>query len=124
MVTTLQNKNKNEPFVDPNSGLEWIPLNITGQSFLLHQIRKMITMVIDVTRQSADMDVLHNSMQRKTKMRLSLAPAQGLVLGMSYFETYNRKKEVLSKMAAPLNWHNDAKDQRKLKGYLGAKHNH
>ena len=82
------------PVIDPKSGMEWIPLWITGQSFVLHQIRKMMTMVIDVTRQVADIHVQQNSLDRKTQMNLAIAPAQGLFLDMGYFDTYNRKKEV------------------------------
>lgn len=93
------------PMLDPKSGMEWIPLWITGQSFLLHQIRKMMTMVIDVTRQMADMDVLQNSLSRTTQMMLTIAPAQGLFLDMSYFDSYNRKKEVQSKTFDRLDWH-------------------
>ena len=106
----IQNQNDTIPtIIDQKSGMEWIPISIMGQSFLLHQIRKMMTMTIDVTRQYVDEDVLHNSLNRQTQMILSIAPAQGLFLDMSYFDSYNKKKEVQSKAFSRLDWHSHTK---------------
>jgi len=103
--------NESTLMIDPESGMEWIPIWITGQSFLLHQIRKMMTVVIDVTRQMANMEVLENSLSKKTQMLLTIAPAQGLFLDMSYFDSYNRKKEVQSNTFDRLDWHSKSTDQ-------------
>jgi tRNA pseudouridine(38-40) synthase len=44
--------NVETPVVFAN-GMEWIPTQVTGQSFLLNQIRKMVSMAMDVARGAA-----------------------------------------------------------------------
>lgn len=73
-------------------GIEWIPTQVVGQSFLLHQIRKMVSLAIDVARGSASMTVMDHALS-KACINLNLAPAQGLFLDMSIFEGYNRHKK-------------------------------
>eukprot|EP00520_Triparma_pacifica_P003596 CAMPEP_0118648626 /NCGR_PEP_ID=MMETSP0785-20121206/9260_1 /TAXON_ID=91992 /ORGANISM="Bolidomonas pacifica, Strain CCMP 1866" /LENGTH=511 /DNA_ID=CAMNT_0006540839 /DNA_START=33 /DNA_END=1565 /DNA_ORIENTATION=- len=68
-------------------GMEWIGVRVTGQAFLLHQIRKMVSMAVDVIRGGATEDAMDKSFG-KGKMRLSIAPSQGLFLDMSYFDLY------------------------------------
>ena len=72
-------------------GMEWIPTQVIGQSFLLHQIRKMVSLAIDVARGAASMATLQHALS-PAKMQVNLAPAQGLFLDMSFFEGYNRRK--------------------------------
>ena len=74
-------------------GIEWIPTQVLGQSFLLHQIRKMISMAIDVGRGAAPIDVMDQALSKTEQMRVHVAPAQGLFLEMSYFTGYNRRKQ-------------------------------
>jgi tRNA pseudouridine(38-40) synthase len=74
-------------------GLEWIPTQVVGQSFLLHQIRKMASLAIDVARGCATLETIHHALSpTNSSMNLNLAPAQGLFLDMSIFEGYNRRK--------------------------------
>lgn len=73
-------------------GVEWIPTQVLGQSFLLHQIRKMISMAIDVARGAVPMGVLEKALNKEKIVRVGVAPAQGLFLEMSYFGGYNRRK--------------------------------
>jgi tRNA pseudouridine synthase len=40
-----------------DSGVEWIMLSVTGQSFMLHQIRKMVACTVDVVRGQATPEV-------------------------------------------------------------------
>lgn len=87
-----------DPVVGDN-GLEWIPTLVFGQSFLLNQIRKMISLAIDAARGAAPMSAMEDSMEKRI-MRISIAPAQGLFLDMSFFGTYNEKK----KPDQPLDW--------------------
>lgn len=74
------------------SGMEWIPTQVLGQSFLLHQIRKMISLAVDVTRGAASLDLMDKALSKKEIVCVALAPAQGLFLEMSYFGGYNRRK--------------------------------
>lgn len=90
-----------DPVVDKR-GVEWIPCLVMGQSFLLHQIRKMMSMAIDVSRDAANMDVMEKSFT-DCDMNISTAPAQGLFLDMSYYENFNRRAQA----GDPLDWHSD-----------------
>jgi tRNA pseudouridine38-40 synthase len=95
---------------DPQAAaMEWIPTYVIGQSFLLHQIRKMISLAIDVARGAAPLSVVTtHALHRKKEMRVSLAPAQGLFLEMSYFMGYNRRKrqQPASRGLPDLDWSN------------------
>ena len=83
------------PSTSDDSEMEWIPTYVLGQSFLLHQIRKMISMAIDVTRGVAPLSVLTDrALSKDQEIRVALAPAQGLFLELSYFDGYNRRKSV------------------------------
>jgi tRNA pseudouridine(38-40) synthase len=73
-------------------GIEWIPTRVVGQSFLLHQIRKMVSLAVDVVRGSATRATLEHALESEEKVHVSLAPAQGLFLDMSIFDSYNRRK--------------------------------
>lgn len=81
-------------------GMEWITTVVVGQSFLLHQIRKMTSLAIDVARGAATTpDVIKDAMTER-RMILGLAPAQGLFLDMSFFGQYNKIKRP----DEPLSW--------------------
>lgn len=103
-----------DPIIDERTGMEWIPVEVVGQSFLLHQIRKMMCMAMDVVRGRVGLDVMAGSLIKAKKggvggknggeggdededddgsvvVRVNVAPAQGLFLDMSYYETYNRR---------------------------------
>mmetsp|Transcript_16419 Transcript_16419/g.41166 ORF Transcript_16419/g.41166 Transcript_16419/m.41166 type:complete len:565 (-) Transcript_16419:68-1762(-) len=75
-------------------GIEWIPTQVLGQSFLLHQIRKMIAVAIDVARGAAPLEFMDKALDKKKSIALHVAPAQGLFLEMSYFGGYNRRKST------------------------------
>jgi tRNA pseudouridine38-40 synthase len=85
------------------NGVEWIPTQVLGQSFLLHQIRKMISMAVDVARGVAPLDILVTALDKREKVRTAVAPAQGLFLEMSYFVNYNRHKQQNQDLA-DLDW--------------------
>jgi hypothetical protein len=85
------------------NGVEWIPTAVLGQSFLLHQIRKCISMAVDVARGVAPLDVLVKALSKNESIRIAVAPAQGLFLEMSYFVNYNRHKRQNQDLA-DLDW--------------------
>ena len=100
-------------------GVEWISTGVVGQSFLLHQIRKMISMAIDVARGATDIperkaegvDVMDESFTLKY-MSINVAPAQGLFLEMSYFGNYNKK---LIGKGDKLDWHSNPESAATLR---------
>lgn len=78
-------------------GMEWIPTQVLGQSFLLHQIRKMVCLALDVARHDEATVPLVSTISRAlspqtTDMRMGVAPAQGLYLDMSFYNGYNQRK--------------------------------
>ena len=85
-----------DPIIFDN-GTEWIPTQVLGQSFLLHQIRKMICMAIEVVRGAASMETIELAMSKdnnSSTIQVGLAPAHGLYLEMSYYAGYNRRKQT------------------------------
>ena len=77
-----------DPFVI--EGTEWISIKIHGQSFMLHQIRKMIAMAALVVRLSLPCGIINNFFQ-STKINIPKAPALGLLLENPVFDGYNIK---------------------------------
>lgn len=55
-------------------------IQLKGQSFLLHQIRKMIGLVIEIMRQTAPPDAIAQALDRANKRHIHLAPGSGLLL--------------------------------------------
>lgn len=77
-----------EPFM--RDGMEFAVLTVTGQSFMLHHIRKMIGLMIAIVRGYCGEDVLTKSWGPR-KMDIPKAPGMGLFLDELFFEGYNKK---------------------------------
>ncbi|XP_034566123.1 tRNA pseudouridine synthase A isoform X1 [Notolabrus celidotus] len=77
-----------EPFMC--SSTEFAVITVRGQSFMLHQIRKMIGLVIAVIRGYAKEDVMERSWG-KEKVDVPKAPGLGLVLEKVHFDRYNKR---------------------------------
>lgn len=71
---------------------QWIPLQVVGQSFLLNQIRKMVSAAVDLARGVVTPDKIEMSLTKECRMQVNVAPAQGLFLDRSFFELYNKHK--------------------------------
>ena len=70
--------------------VEFIVVRVKGQSFLMHQIRKMIGMAIAVVKGFATEDQLRRSME-EPYMDVPKAPGLGLMLEEVHFDRYNRR---------------------------------
>ncbi|XP_039735147.1 pseudouridylate synthase 1 homolog isoform X1 [Pteropus medius] len=77
-----------EPF--ERDGLEFAVIKVTGQSFMTHQIRKMVGLVVAIAKGYAPEDVLERSWG-EAKVDVPKAPGLGLVLERVHFERYNRR---------------------------------
>lgn len=75
-----------EPF--ERNGLEWIVIRIKGQSFMMHQIRKMVGLAIAVLRGLASSDVITKAWG-KDRVDVPIAPSLGLVLEEPHYDKYN-----------------------------------
>lgn len=72
------------------SDTEFAVITVRGQSFMLHQIRKMIGLVIAVMKGYAAEDVMDRSWGLE-KVDVPKAPGLGLVLERVHFDRYNKR---------------------------------
>ncbi|XP_067114496.1 tRNA pseudouridine synthase A isoform X2 [Osmerus mordax] len=77
-----------DPFV--RGGSEFAVITVRGQSFMMHQIRKMIGLVIAVMKGYAGEEVLQRSWGEE-KVDVPKAPGLGLVLEKVHFDRYNKR---------------------------------
>lgn len=63
---------------------------LSGASFLLHQIRKMVALVMAIRRGLASIDFISQAFTRDYSF-LPIAPGLGLVLEDQHFDYYNKK---------------------------------
>ncbi|KAJ3426103.1 tRNA pseudouridine synthase a [Anaeramoeba flamelloides] len=70
---------------------QWILIEITGQSFMIHQIRKMITMSIGVMRGCITLEQFEDSFT-ESKYLIPIIPGFGLLLDRAVYESYNNLK--------------------------------
>ncbi|XP_013147359.1 PREDICTED: tRNA pseudouridine synthase A, mitochondrial isoform X2 [Papilio polytes] len=75
-------------FVD--SEWEFAELLVKGQSFMLHQIRKMVGLMIAIVRGNTDISTLEKAFN-KDKVMIPTAPGLGLVLDKVHYERYDAK---------------------------------
>lgn len=77
-----------EPIIIGNT--EWLSLKVHGQSFMMHQIRKMVGLASLMVRCGTPIGRVKESYGNK-KMAIPKAPGLGLLLERPVFESYNRK---------------------------------
>ncbi|MCJ1319974.1 tRNA pseudouridine synthase 1 [Xylographa vitiligo] len=70
------------------NGTEWLSLTVHGQSFMMHQIRKMVSMAALVVRSGCPEGRVLES-YGPTRMVIPKAPGLGLLLERPVFESYN-----------------------------------
>lgn len=75
-----------EPFLI--DGTEWLSIKIHGQSFMLHQIRKMMAMLVLIVRYGVS-DAQIAKTFGPTRVAIPKAPSLGLLLERPMFESYN-----------------------------------
>lgn len=69
---------------------EWLSLKVHGQSFMMHQIRKMVSMAALVVRCGCPEERLKDSYTRE-RISIPKAPGLGLLLERPVFDTYNER---------------------------------
>lgn len=72
------------------NGTEWLSLKVHGQSFMMHQIRKMVAMAALVVRCGCPIERIPES-YGPTKIAIPKAPGLGLLLERPIFDSYNKK---------------------------------
>ncbi|KAF3059438.1 tRNA pseudouridine synthase 1 [Daldinia childiae] len=69
---------------------EWLSLKVHGQSFMMHQIRKMVGMAVLVTRCATPLSRIDES-YGTARISIPKAPSLGLLLERPVFENYNKR---------------------------------
>lgn len=103
--------------VNPNpiqiGDTEWLSLKVHGQSFMMHQIRKMVAMAVLCVRCAVPVSIIKES-YGPTRISVPKAPGLGLLLERPVFESYSRKAEG-SYDREPLNFTKFEKEINKFK---------
>lgn len=73
------------------NGKKWVRLVVLGQSFMLHQIRKMVGMAVAIMRGAAPPSCLVTALDPDRDFNVPMAPELGLFLAEAYFDAYNRR---------------------------------
>lgn len=103
-----------DPFVIGDAKTEWVSIKIHGQSFMLHQIRKMISMAALVTRCGTPVERISQAYGPQ-KINIPKAPALGLLLEAPVFETYNARLEKFGYVPIDFAKYQDEIDAFKMK---------
>ncbi|XP_072958143.1 uncharacterized protein [Typha angustifolia] len=81
-------------------GIDFIKCEVVGQSFMLHQIRKMIGFAVAMMRNCAPESLMDVALRKDININVPTAPEVGLFLDECFFSSYNKKwmdsHEVLS----------------------------
>lgn len=75
-----------DPIIINNT--EWLSLRVHGQSFMMHQIRKMVGMAMMVVRTGCPVKRIPETLSPH-KISIPKAPSLGLLLQSPVFESYN-----------------------------------
>lgn len=85
-------------------GIEFVKCEVVGQSFMLHQIRKMIGLAVAIMRNLTPESLFETVFELKVNINVPMAPEVGLYLDECFFTSYNKK------------W-KDSHEEVSLKGY-------
>lgn len=77
-----------KPFL--SNGTEFAVLKVKGQSFMMHQIRKMVALLIAVIRGYTDKDIIDKAFS-EDKFNIPRAPGLGLFLDVVHYDRYNNR---------------------------------
>jgi len=74
-------------------GTEWLSLKVHGQSFMMHQIRKMVGLAALIVRCGCPVERIDETL-REDVVAIPKVPGLGLLLEKPVFESYNEKAET------------------------------
>ncbi|KAG6480383.1 hypothetical protein ZIOFF_063883 [Zingiber officinale] len=72
-------------------GIEFVKCEVVGQSFMLHQIRKMIGLAVAVMRNCAPESIIGVALKEDVGVKVPTAPEVGLYLDECLFTSYNKQ---------------------------------
>lgn len=83
---------------------DFICVRLFGQSFLLNQIRKMISLAIEVSLGLAPENAIETALKSKSLVHTHMVPGDGLLLDRLFFKGYDRHKCGDYSVTTPFNW--------------------
>jgi len=95
-----------EPFM--REGMEWCLIRVKGQSFMLHQIRKMLGMAFAIVRGHTSVSKIEETWGME-RIDIPRAPGLGLVLDQIHYDRYN-KRYGSDGIHEPLSWEKQEED--------------
>ncbi|KAJ6829031.1 uncharacterized protein M6B38_359495 [Iris pallida] len=72
-------------------GIEFVRCEVVGQSFMLHQIRKMIGLAVAMMRNCCPESLMDTALRADVSINVPTAPEVGLYLDECFFTSYNNK---------------------------------
>ncbi|CAN8304651.1 unnamed protein product [Cochlearia groenlandica] len=72
-------------------GKDFVKCEVVGQSFMLHQIRKMIGLAVAVMRNYAPESLIQTAFKKDVRINVPMAPEVGLYLDECFFTSYNKR---------------------------------
>lgn len=72
-------------------GIEFVKCEVVGQSFMLHQIRKMIGLAVAIMRNAASESLIETAFRPDININVPMAPEVGLYLDECFFSSYNKR---------------------------------
>ena len=88
-------------------GNDGLRVTLCGQSFMHHQIRKMVSAVLCTVNQDLDNCFFESLLEKETVMHIPMLPSNGLVLESLEFNRYNMKLDRIQ-------CHGNAQGKRRL----------
>lgn len=73
---------------------EWVRIHVRGQSFMLHQIRKMVSLAVLTHNSDVAENAIERSFDPEVLINVPPAPAAGLFLDCCHFKWYNERHKA------------------------------